>query len=873
MKATFFFSLLFLLPLAASAQLQDDFSDGNFTENPEWFGDTGVFTVTNGQLRLNNLAPAANNTSSLYLPAPTSTEELTTWECFVQLDFSPSSTNFARVYLMASQPDFNAPLDGYFLRIGGITGNEDAIDLFRQDGAATTLLFSGTTGAVGTPTVAVRVRMTRSTEGLWTLWADYTGGTEYQEEGSITDTTHALGQFFGFYCRYTSTRGTAFGFDDVFINPLFTDTTPPLLLGASAPDANTVVLDFNEPLQAAAAQNTTNYAISNAIGTPLSAVLDAQNPTRVTLQTAQPLANSTNYMVTASNIADVAGNAAAPQVAAFTFLAIGELLPGDLIITEIMADPTPQVGLPDAEYVELYNNSSKVLQLEGASFVAGTTARAMPAYLLLPGAYVTLCSQGLLPEFAALGPALGLSSLPALTNAGARLSLTAPGGGLLHEVTYSDAWYQDPIKKDGGWSLELVRLAGPYDCAGNWRASVAPAGGTPGRANSIAGSEVDAVPPQALAVFTEGDMELVLVFDETLDVPAASDVALYSLSPAISISSAMVLDAGRRQVTLFLDAPLQPATVYTLTVSSGIRDCLGNEMTASTELIFGLPEPMSPGDIVINELLYHPQVGGDDFIEFYNRSSKVIDLIGCRLVNETSTTSSRQTTVSVNSQVLPGGYLVLAIDPDDILSRYDVPNPGQMKKNSLPTLSPKSGNITLYSPEAVMIDSFNFSDDLHYALLDSERGISLERLSPDGPTNSPGNWHSAATTIGGATPTYQNSQFLADNTTTGPDIITLPNKTFSPDGDGFEDLLSILYETPAAGFTANISVFDAHGRLVQRIARSELLARTGSFKWDGTTNEGQRARIGIYVLWGEFFSPDGTVKREKKAIVVAGQLD
>ena len=38
-----------------------------------------------------------------------------------------------------------------------------------------------------------------------------------------------------------------------------------------------------------------------------------------------------------------------------------------LIITEIFADPTPSKGLPEKEFIELYNPSSKLINLKGFS--------------------------------------------------------------------------------------------------------------------------------------------------------------------------------------------------------------------------------------------------------------------------------------------------------------------------------------------------------------------------------------------------------------------------------------------------------------------------------------------------------------------------
>src|SRR6185503_13450410 len=95
----YFFLLLF--PLSSSAQLQDDFSDGDFTNNPAWNGDASQFLVnTSGQLQLNG---PASGTSSLSTPLNLSSLDSVEWTFFIRLSFSPSSNNYARVYLTSDQ--------------------------------------------------------------------------------------------------------------------------------------------------------------------------------------------------------------------------------------------------------------------------------------------------------------------------------------------------------------------------------------------------------------------------------------------------------------------------------------------------------------------------------------------------------------------------------------------------------------------------------------------------------------------------------------------------------------------------------------------------------------------------------------------------
>ena len=69
------------------------------------------------------------------------------------------------------------------------------------------------------------------------------------------------------------------------------------------------------------------------------------------------------------------------------------------------------------------------------------------------------------------------------------------------------------------------------------------------------------------------------------------------------------------------------------------------------------------------------------------------------------------------------------------------------------------------------------------------------------------------------------------------------------------------------------SIYDDRGRLIRNLFSNELMATSGSFSWDGTTDSQAKASIGVYVLVFEAFSTNGGVFfTNKLAITVAGKL-
>lgn len=864
-----YLTIFVLFPLWLTAQFTDDFDDGDFTENPAWQGNTDRFIVNDAdELQLLDENAGSANESYLSVAAATSNDAETTWEFFARLTFSPSTSNLARVYLSASNPDLTASQNGYFIQIGGISGSEDALELVRQDGNATSTLATATAGAVGSDPATARVRVVRN-GAAWQLFADYTGGTNYALEATATDGTYASGNFIGVVAEYTSSRAENFFFDDFLVDPLFVDTESPLLLTAEATADDEVLLTFNEPLDPATAENPDNYALDNGI-----TVADAQlvGTTQVRLLTGQTFTDETTYTVTANGVTDTNGNALTDQTATFTFVATGEAARFDVLINEIMADPSPPVELPEAEFVELFNRSEENFQLEGWTLRVGNNAVPLPDFVLRAGAYVTLTDAEFTDAFAIYGEVVGIP-LPALTNSGTTLELRDDLGTVLHSVSYTNSWYRDATKDDGGYSLELINPLAV--CAGseNWRASNGLLGGTPGRENSVFAPAPDAEAPRLQLVFPNGANELLLTFSEALDPLTAADGTNYAIDQNVEIEAAELI--GLNQVRLTLATSLEPQTVYELNIRNQLTDCLGNPIGLDDRLRFGLPEPAAAGDVVLNEILFNAATGGDRYVELYNRSPRILNLADLNIAAVYGDSSIIEP-VEVEFLFLPDEYVVLTEDRLDVLNRYAAPAPQNVVETPLPPINDREGNLTVFVEDAngnaLILDAFDYSRDFLHPLLDDQNGVALERINSEVETQNPAHWHAAAETAGFGTPTAPNSQFFAPDAPESSDFFTLSNDRISPDGDGFEDFILIQYATDRPDWLATAVLFDAAGREVTTLFQSQLLANEGSFQFDGTLPDGSRARLGIYILWIEYFLPTGEVRSERETLTVVARL-
>ena len=158
----------------------------------------------------------------------------------------------------------------------------------------------------------------------------------------------------------------------------------------------------------------------------------------------------------------------------------------DIIITELMADPSPVVGLPNSEFIELKNISTTAISLQHWKIADGVGAATISSnFELQPDSFVIICPNAAVAQFAIHGTTIGVSSFPSLNNDGEIVMLYSPEGKIIHAIEYSSNWYQNDVKREGGWSLEMIDTKNPCGGINNWKACRAMKGGTPGSINSV----------------------------------------------------------------------------------------------------------------------------------------------------------------------------------------------------------------------------------------------------------------------------------------------------------------------------------------------------------------------------------------------------
>lgn len=851
--------LLLLLPLLASAQLQESFDDGDFTQSPAWTGSVNDWIVnTAAQLQSNSLVP----NSSFYLSTAQGLAMGVQWEFTVRLSFNPSSANYVDMFLLANAADLTQPTTtGYFVRIGN---TQDEVSLYRKDASGTIVkLIDGADGVTNTSDNLLHIRVTRSTANSFRLLRD--AGTGFVLEGTATDATYTAGGYFGILVRQsTSSFFQRHFLDDISVGHFLPDTIPPQLQAVTAGTATRVDLLFSEPVDPSTAEQPAAYHLPGP-GTPLQAQRSATDARLVSLRFASPLVQGAAYSLQVQGIADLSGNLLSPVSFPFTFYLAQR---NDVVLHELMADPLPPVGLPAVEYIELRNRSGRLLNLEGWRLLtAAATSAAFPPLRLPPDSLLIICAPSAAPLLAAFGRTLGLSGFPALPNESALLVLQSQEGKTIHALHYSDSWYGNTLKKAGGWSLEMVDPDAP--CAGemNWTASTAPAGGTPGKPNAVSASNPDTVPPRLLRTYTLDSFTIVAVFSKPLDSLGAAAPGRYGFLDGLQVLQALPLAPLFTEVRLKLDQPLQKGRIYTL-VAGGLTDCGGTEINAFRTVKAGLPEPPGERALVINEILFNPRPAGFDFVELYNRSGKVIDVSTLFIANRSTAGVLANPYPASTAPLLlfPGDYLVLTEDGQWLQREYVVPSPGAVRTvPKLPSFPDDKGTVVLLNGQGAPIDEVAYSEDWHFPLLTNREGVSLERISTEAASGKKESWNSAAATAGYGTPGARNSQLAQPGSGA---MLDIRPRVFSPDNDGRDDFVLITLSVPGSGWMVNLRLFAADGREVRHLARNTTFSESSTWKWDGLNEKGSLLPGGIYIVHAECFNLEGDQRQQKAAVVL-----
>ena len=828
-------------------QFNDNFSDNELLTNPEWTGDINKFNIIDGKLYSNS-----NVTYDEFYISTKSKKVLETeWKISLNCDFKTSSANYIDILLASDSINPSKANHAYFIRIGD---TKDDVSMYRIFDGLTTQITNGSDNK--TEKKKMDIQVTHQKNGKWTIEVDYNDGNPPLVEGVVDDVKITDSDFFSVRIKQsTSSFFKKHQLDDIEVGPITIDITPPRVDSLKVQGPKKIALFTNEPTLISDAV----FKLNQNVGAPISYEV---NNSKIQLYFKDSLKNN-NYILSIEKLKDFHGNRID------TFLQFEVNLPkspriGDLIVNELFPDPSPKIGLPDAEYVELFNLKNYSLNLENCTLADENSVTTLPQIIIPENGYLILCNEADKELFHSIPNVYGVKSMPSLNNSSDVVIIKNRFGQLIDSINYTNLFYKNDIKKNGGYSLERIQPSSNCHDSLNWIGSNHPDGGTPGKVNSIDGLIYDTIPPYIISSNMINAKEIHLQLSEFPTNTEAFKLENYILVHSAIHPILVNIDELTTTISIHFEDPLPSNTIFTLNIGL-LGDCMGNINQDIILKIIPIQKPKKD-DIIINEILFNPNPDGVDFIELYNTSDYFFQLHDLTFKTSQSNPTSYSIQSNKNGIIHPHQFVALTIDT--IQLKFDYPNSKELLQIlKMPPMNNTSGDLSLYQSD-VLLDSVLYHEDQHFELLSDYDGVSLERITFEGNGYDPNNWHSASSVEDYATPGYQNSQYT--NTLKTMNQFELTSSIISPDGDGFEDFLILNYNMNNLGYVHNGYIYNLSGFQMLHPYNNIILGSKGSLKWDGLDSNGVKLPIGNYILLIEAFNDMGKIIHKKIAFGITG---
>lgn len=541
---------------------------------------------------------------------------------------------------------------------------------------------------------------------------------------------------------------------------------------------------------------------------------------------------------------------------------------GDVVINELMTNPSGLLGLPRCEYVELYNITDSTIVLTGWTIQIGSTVSRIPSSTIAPGGYALLCSNSSFPHLQALGNVVAVSPAPTLTNSGGRVVLRNANGDVIDFTDYSSSIFDGSFKKDGGWSLERID---PYNIANdlaNWAPSNNSMGGTPLTSNSITGTFIDITPPSVRSAILSADGNSIdLLFSEPID-PTSLGHSLKLNGVTYGFYIAAYDDVSLLHFTLRLSEPLMRGTVYSLS-SLSATDLAGNPIKETDNIRIAITYPTIDANVILSEVMAEASPSSFDYVELHNHGSESYDMRDlCIGVYTNDKLTSCYPLTSYSRTFFPNDYIVICDDSLAHVNHYNPLHPEHVIGNSHFNNLPSQGTIAVCLADGTILDRLDYTSSFHSSMITDTHNVSLERILTNSTTNDPANWTSATFINAYATPTAQNSQNRDNSSLASTSQFSIRQRCFTPDADGIDDEVIVDASLGDGLWTITMHVYSADGIVLATPYNNRPMPVSGELTWNGHSDNGSTLSPGTYIIYISAFSNDGRTLKYKHTCTI-----
>ena len=543
---------------------------------------------------------------------------------------------------------------------------------------------------------------------------------------------------------------------------------------------------------------------------------------------------------------------------------------GTLVFSEIMANPINASGLPEVEYVEIYNRSDAIVNLKGYKYYYNYKGYEFPDISISPNEYIAFCNKSKLSLFDSNINIYGITSFPVMNNTGKLIYLENGSGDLIHFAEYTDKWYNDKNKSSGGFSLEVIDVENIYPSSKNWCASTDTSGGTPGRCNSVSYENPDNTRAYLISHHVDKEGNVQVVFSKNLDeqtlnrqqyldqTPYFKDIYLGEYPLSNKVFAVKDLKEIYREESYLFSFDMD-----------GLKCISGNEIYNPGELEFGDTQIPEDGDVRISEILFNASDPSLQFIEVYNNSNKYIDLrdLYVSVPNKNDVIETIYQLSTIPTLFEPSKYLLICRSPEAVFEKFGYKGiPRIVVPSKFPTLNAKNGKLAFTDSKKNIIEDFDYSESLHTAKDKSLVDLSLERISFSVPAVLASNWCSGKEDECFVSPGYANQ---VSGTVASFDTLKLAREYFSflypymKIASGHpQSVLTLNYLIDESESIIDMSVYNSKGIEIARPYIGFEIGAAGTLFIDLAQVTEKRIIPGIYIIYIKCRNRSGVIEKK-----------
>ncbi len=525
------------------------------------------------------------------------------------------------------------------------------------------------------------------------------------------------------------------------------------------------------------------------------------------------------------------------------------IVKAQVMITEIQPAPSGE----EPEWVEIENVGTKASTITGWQICDDRSCAEIPATRLLAGQRAILtrdvagvrAASPLPPDARVIEVAL-----PTLNNTTDAVVLRDEQLQRVDSLAYDLA--RHPVPRSLERQGEATETAVLYQ--DRWTPSVDRSGATPGRLNSVV---IVASDVGIESVKGADDAVLVRVSNRgrqrMVDVPV-----IVQLPQRRLVRTVPVVETGQSQEVSIpltdLGWPLLQG-IHQAQVVAGAGDSRPENDSADAVLHL----PPRPGTVMLNEILFDPLPGIDDYVELANTSADTVDLGGWILQDEGGSSGQFPT----GSILKPQGFLVAA-NSSTVADIMDSGVPSVL--SSAVNFNSTGDRVMLRTPSGFLVDAATYSSAWHSEHSDAVKGRALEKRSPALVSDHASSWTTSTDPRGG-TPGGPNTVARR-----APDTGTLgvSPSPFSSDERSLRHPAMITFEQPFTQAVARMTVYTPEGALVADLLESAYVGSRGGAVWNGRGATGERVSPGPYVVVLECVDAASSAVHHATAVIVVG---